>query len=253
MKLKDMKMFFEHVGNRERSLGITEAFRFKKVLSSRKKGSIRDARYIAVHSESDHTPAQPSTNNETDTAPAPRDNDTNMAPSQISRTSSISRNQNGDKDTDTDTDTDPASTPALSYTSREKEGGNDIDDQVLSPQSRKKKQQERVDEESNTAPAPFQTQTKRNIRDQEGGGDEELDTAPAPIPTQAPAESHSPAPAQVADRSQNRGKKKQVATEGTRKSSRHQKLNVTNTDLGPVEHEGEMKRRSSRSKGKRRI
>ena len=45
MKLDSLIKFFKHISERESSHGITNAFRFKSVLSSRKKGSIRPARY----------------------------------------------------------------------------------------------------------------------------------------------------------------------------------------------------------------
>jgi hypothetical protein len=44
MKRNDM-IFFEHIGARQTSHGIRDAFRFKGVLSSRKKGSLHEASY----------------------------------------------------------------------------------------------------------------------------------------------------------------------------------------------------------------
>lgn len=45
MKLDSLVMFFKHISNREASHGIAHAFRFKAVLSSRKKGILHPARY----------------------------------------------------------------------------------------------------------------------------------------------------------------------------------------------------------------
>jgi hypothetical protein len=45
MKLDVMLKFFEHIAEREKSHGVTQAFRFKAILSSRKKGSILPAHY----------------------------------------------------------------------------------------------------------------------------------------------------------------------------------------------------------------
>jgi hypothetical protein len=45
MKLDSLTKFFEHISRREETNGISKAFRFKAVLSSRKKGSLRPARY----------------------------------------------------------------------------------------------------------------------------------------------------------------------------------------------------------------
>ena len=53
MKLDSLVKFFKHISERELSHGITNAFRFKSVLSSRKKGSIRPARYQVDGSISD--------------------------------------------------------------------------------------------------------------------------------------------------------------------------------------------------------
>jgi hypothetical protein len=45
MKLESIVKFFQHVAAREATHGIQQAFRFKAVLSSRKEGRLRDARY----------------------------------------------------------------------------------------------------------------------------------------------------------------------------------------------------------------
>jgi hypothetical protein len=45
MKLEALKKFFEHISRRQETHGTSHAFRFKNVLSSRKKGSLRPARY----------------------------------------------------------------------------------------------------------------------------------------------------------------------------------------------------------------
>jgi hypothetical protein len=45
MKLDSLVKFFQHVFQREASYGISNAFRFKSILSSRKKGDIRPSRY----------------------------------------------------------------------------------------------------------------------------------------------------------------------------------------------------------------
>lgn len=45
MKLESLVNFFKHISQRESSHGITQGFRFSAVLSSRKKGSLRPARY----------------------------------------------------------------------------------------------------------------------------------------------------------------------------------------------------------------
>jgi hypothetical protein len=52
MKLDHMVSFFEHIAEREASEGIANAFRFKAILSSRKKGSLRPAQYKEVGAES---------------------------------------------------------------------------------------------------------------------------------------------------------------------------------------------------------
>jgi hypothetical protein len=59
MKRDDMIKLFEHIGARQASHGVDDAFRFKKVLSSRKKGSLQEASYH------DTNPGNP------DPAPAP--------------------------------------------------------------------------------------------------------------------------------------------------------------------------------------
>ena len=45
MRCEDMINFFDHIGNRQTSHGIRDAFRFKAVLSSRKKGDLGGAKY----------------------------------------------------------------------------------------------------------------------------------------------------------------------------------------------------------------
>ena len=45
MKLETLLKFFKHIAEREASHGIPHAFRFKNVLSRRKKGSLHAARY----------------------------------------------------------------------------------------------------------------------------------------------------------------------------------------------------------------
>lgn len=45
MRQEDLIKFFKHVGNRQTSHGIKDAFQFKAVLSSRKKGSIEEPKY----------------------------------------------------------------------------------------------------------------------------------------------------------------------------------------------------------------
>ena len=45
MRREDMINFFNHIGNRQTSHGIRDAFRFKAVLSSRKKGDLGGAKY----------------------------------------------------------------------------------------------------------------------------------------------------------------------------------------------------------------
>ena len=45
MKRDDLIKFFAHIHTREESYGIHEGFRFKSVLSSRKKGQLLDATY----------------------------------------------------------------------------------------------------------------------------------------------------------------------------------------------------------------
>jgi hypothetical protein len=55
MRREDMINFFDHIGNRQTSHGIRDAFRFKAVLSSRKKGDLGGAKY--------RDPAQTSTFN----------------------------------------------------------------------------------------------------------------------------------------------------------------------------------------------
>jgi hypothetical protein len=46
MKREEMIKFFEHIGSRQASHGIKHAFRFKAILSSRKKGSLCKTRYF---------------------------------------------------------------------------------------------------------------------------------------------------------------------------------------------------------------
>ena len=46
MRRSEMIKFFDHIGNRQSSHGINDAFRFKTVLSSRKKGDLTRAVYI---------------------------------------------------------------------------------------------------------------------------------------------------------------------------------------------------------------
>jgi hypothetical protein len=46
MRREDMVKFFEHIGNRQSSHGIRDAFRFKAVLSSRKKGDLGGVKYM---------------------------------------------------------------------------------------------------------------------------------------------------------------------------------------------------------------
>src|SRR5882762_792217 len=46
MKLESLVTFFKHISQREISHGIKHAFRFKKVMTSRKKGVLRRSRYI---------------------------------------------------------------------------------------------------------------------------------------------------------------------------------------------------------------
>jgi hypothetical protein len=53
MKLNSMIKFFEHIATREQSYGVEDGFRFKAVLSSRKKGSIHPAKYKTLHGGSD--------------------------------------------------------------------------------------------------------------------------------------------------------------------------------------------------------
>ena len=45
MQHEDMINFFDHIGNQQTSHGIRDAFRFKAVLSSRKKGDLGGAKY----------------------------------------------------------------------------------------------------------------------------------------------------------------------------------------------------------------
>jgi hypothetical protein len=53
MKLEAIIKFFDHIKNREDSHGIQYAFRFKAVLSSRKKGVLCKARYSTDEVETD--------------------------------------------------------------------------------------------------------------------------------------------------------------------------------------------------------
>jgi len=53
MKIESLINFFKHIAQREASHGITNAFRFKNVLTSRKKGVFRPARYREDGEESD--------------------------------------------------------------------------------------------------------------------------------------------------------------------------------------------------------
>jgi hypothetical protein len=64
MRRDDMINFFDHIGNRQTSHGIKDAFRFKQVLSSRKKGELGTAHY----KDQDPNPAQSIRN---EPAPAP--------------------------------------------------------------------------------------------------------------------------------------------------------------------------------------
>lgn len=56
MKLDALIKFFQHITGRETSHGITDAFRFKAVLSTRKKGVLRKPRYNISDAESDPAP-----------------------------------------------------------------------------------------------------------------------------------------------------------------------------------------------------
>ena len=53
MKLEDTVKLFQHIASRESSHGVRNAFRFKKVLSSRKKGSLNDAKYKDREADAD--------------------------------------------------------------------------------------------------------------------------------------------------------------------------------------------------------
>ena len=63
MKLESIVAFFKHVAEREAAHGVPNAFRFKAVLNSRKKGKLIPARYkdsCLVTPEADDTEPQPS-------------------------------------------------------------------------------------------------------------------------------------------------------------------------------------------------
>ena len=53
MKLEAMIKFFHHIASRETLHGIPHAFRFKSVLSSRKKGCLRPAHYVSIDGDAD--------------------------------------------------------------------------------------------------------------------------------------------------------------------------------------------------------
>lgn len=61
MKVDSLVKFFKHVAERETSHGISDSFKFKSVLSSRKKGTLLPARYKhdedAAFSEPENIPA----------------------------------------------------------------------------------------------------------------------------------------------------------------------------------------------------
>jgi hypothetical protein len=214
MKLKDMKDFFTHVGNRERCHGIREAFQFKKVLSSRKKGSIRDARYKEVDSEIDHTPAPTTT--------------------PISRRSTISQSQERP-----DTEKEASPTLTLSTISGDEEQGGDKDMEV-----------EPAPGPGHTKQQPNPVGHSTNTYEQQDDDDDDSDTPPAPARSHTKAYNPAPVPATSQSR---RRKQEDAPTEGTRKSSRQQNIKLTNTQPAPNEGEREGNLRSSRSKGKRRI
>ena len=46
VKRDDIIKFFEHIGSRQASHGVKDAFRFKQYLSSRKKGTLMPAKYL---------------------------------------------------------------------------------------------------------------------------------------------------------------------------------------------------------------
>ena len=46
MRQEDIIKFFKHIGSRQSSHGIKDAFRFKAVLSSRKQGNLYGPKYI---------------------------------------------------------------------------------------------------------------------------------------------------------------------------------------------------------------
>lgn len=77
MKRDEIIKFFAHIHTREASHGVEDAFRFKSVLSSRKKGSLQDAMYSNRESSTSRDMASPSQ------APAPA---STPAPSQVPAT-----------------------------------------------------------------------------------------------------------------------------------------------------------------------
>ena len=56
MKLEAIIKFFKHIAAREAAHGIPQAFRFKSVLSSRKKGDLHPARYLDMGADSEPEP-----------------------------------------------------------------------------------------------------------------------------------------------------------------------------------------------------
>ena len=170
MKLKDLKAFFIHVGNRERSHGIPDAFRFKKVLSSRKKGTIYDARYREADLDSDHTPVP---------TPTPISHRSSSSNNQLSflfgnetSTTRFHTNISGEPEQRGDEDTDTAPppsdmTPALSDTTP---APSDIDTQpdIEAPPLLSDSDMPRAHEDNSAqGPAPSLVQgTRKSTRQQ---------------------------------------------------------------------------------------
>lgn len=63
MKLTSIVKFFEHIAKREELYGVENGFRFKAVLSSRKKGSIHPAKYKTLNGDSDQEDQSRTTSN----------------------------------------------------------------------------------------------------------------------------------------------------------------------------------------------
>jgi len=81
MKREEMIKFLRHVAAREASHGVADAFRFKAVLSSRKKGSLQNSKYIDHTRDAAPSPA-PSLPRDLDD-PTPASFNATSAPSRV--------------------------------------------------------------------------------------------------------------------------------------------------------------------------